>query len=95
MQTKTSPQLIMTAVPSTITAIFVTFMMTSSNPPTPPTVAASNPTLTGKEILKNVKVWKMFLSPLTLFLSPCSLFSPNKFLVLRDAVKHVLAEFVR
>ena len=27
------------------------------------------------------KVWKMFLSPLTLFLSPCSLFSPNMYLV--------------
>jgi len=58
--------LIMTAVPSTITAIFVTFMMTSSNPPTPPTVAASKPTLTGKEILKNVK--KVLCNPKYLIL---------------------------
>jgi len=65
-QLDTTNLLIMCAVPSTITAIFVTFMMTSSNPPTPPTVAASNPTLTGKEILKNVK--KVLCNPKYLIL---------------------------
>ena len=51
----------MTAVPSTITAIFVTLMMTSSKPPTPPIIAASNPTLNGKEIFTNIKVLKLIL----------------------------------